>query len=576
MNLFEKNRWQVLSLLKKKIINSDDNRVDQLRIIIIMLGFSCFFVILIVKLSIITLFPIVDAKTTGQTSNIAIWRNEITDRNGVLLAVNLNTASLYANPKIIFNPKDVALKLISVLPQLNHDQLIKDLSSTKSFIWIKRNLTPREQQAVNSIGIPGLFFEKAQQRVYTHGPLLAHILGYVGLDNRGLAGIEKYYDDKLIQNNDEIINKTPLVLSIDVRVQNIVAEELIKSIEEFKAIGAVGIIMEANTGELISSVSLPSYDPHNPAAASKDQLFNRFSLGLYEPGSTFKIFTLAMALDSQTVDLHNTFNVESPIKAARFSITDYRSRHGGYLSVPEIFMHSSNIGTAKISLELGKKKQQQFLKSFGLLDRIMIELPERATPLYPQDKRWSDISTMTISYGHGIAVTPLHLVRATAAMVNGGNLPNLTLIKDNIKPTTSIISKDSSNKMQKLFRLVVEYGTGKKANTAGYLVGGKTGTADKNERGIYNRNSRLSSFIGAFPIIDPKYIILVMLDEPKGNQSTGGYATAGMTAAPTTRKIISRIGPLLGMETIDEQDQDIKQKLWLDYHETLNNDNSSL
>ncbi|RYE12758.1 MAG: penicillin-binding protein 2, partial [Rickettsiales bacterium] len=282
-------------------------------------------------------------------------RADILDRNNILIASNLNTASIYANPNIILNIDEASDKLCEVLPDLNCNQLVRDLKSKKSFTWIKRNLTPKEQQLVNNLGIPGVFFEKGEKRIYPHRELLAHILGYVGLDGRGLAGIEKYMDNELSDGRSQ------LNLSIDIRAQNIVHEELMDAIAEFRAIGAIGIVADASSGEIISAVSLPDYDPHSPAIANSEQLFNRFSLGLYEPGSTFKSYTMAMALDTKTIDLNDFYDVNAPIRAARFNITDYHAK-GGLLSVPEIFMYSSNIGTAKISLDLGKKKQQSLLR----------------------------------------------------------------------------------------------------------------------------------------------------------------------------------------------------------------------
>jgi cell division protein FtsI (penicillin-binding protein 3) len=576
MSLLKKSQWQNLILSKNELLQPHDKmEINPLRMQAVIAAFAIGFMLLTIRLFDVTFFH--HGKNVigidSQDVNNLHKRTEIVDRNGVLLAVNLTTASLYANPKIILDPKEAALKLNEIFPELNYRQLIEELHSTKSFTWIKRNLTPKEQYAVNNLGIPGLFFENSEKRVYTHGPLLSHVLGFVGMDGKGLAGIEKYYDDHIA--NKSITNLSePIKLSIDVRIQSIVSEELMSSIEEFKAIGAVGIVLDAKSGEVISSVSLPSYDPHYPGHATQDQLFNRFSLGLYEPGSIFKTYTMAMALDSNIISLNDIYNVDSPIKAARFRITDYHGK-GGHLSVPEIFMYSSNIGTAKISLDLGKKKQRQFLKNFGLLDELDIEVPEKATPMYPKEKNWSEISTMTISYGHGIAVTPLHIIRAAGAMLNGGILNPITFLKrdhDKIINSVQVIKPETSKLIQKLYRLVVEYGTGKKSNVNGYLVGGKTGTADKTAKGGYNKNSRLSSFISAFPIHDPKYVVLVMIDEPKGNQSTGGYATAGMTAAPASGRIISRIGPLLGMEAIDENDPIIKQQLLIDYHNNLNHD----
>jgi cell division protein FtsI (penicillin-binding protein 3) len=541
---------------------SRQTEINPIRLHTITAAFLVGFTIIIFRLFDVALFG--HNNNVSQAANIVynpLHRNDILDRNGVLLATNLATASLYSNPKLISDPKEVVHKLLQIFPELNPKQLLTELSSQKSFVWIKRNLTPKEQYNVNNLGIPGLQFEKGEQRIYPHGNLLSHVLGFVGVDGKGLVGIEKYFDKEL-SSSDPSQAPTQLVLSIDSRVQNIVSEELGNAIKEFRAIGGVGVVADANNGEIIAAVSKPDFDPHNPTSASQEQLFNRFSLGLYEPGSTFKTYTIAMALDSNTVNLHDSYNIDSPIQMSRFNIGDYHAK-GGWRSIPEIFMYSSNIGVAKIALLLGKQKQKQFLQAFGLLEPIEIELPEKGKPQYPSDSRWGDLSTVTLSYGHGITVTALHMVRATAAMVNGGNLLKLTLVKqaDSNISASKVIQLTTSEQMRKLLRLVVSHGTGKKANVEGYIVGGKTGTAHKNKNGTYSQNSRLSSFISAFPINDPKYVVYIMLDEPKGTQATGGYATAGMTAAPVAGEVISRIAALYGIEAVDESAPEVATKV---------------
>jgi cell division protein FtsI (penicillin-binding protein 3) len=552
--------------------------VTQGRLLFVIIVFSLAFLILAGRLLSVSFWQGGQAYTphVEKTGDIS-QRAEIIDRQGVLLAVNLATASLYANPRVILDVKEAATKLHQLFPELSYKSIFSDLSSTKSFIWIKRNLTPKEQYEVNLLGIPGLYFERGERRVYPHGNLLSHVLGYVGLDGKGLAGIEKQFDRELSfhqpsHNEENSPSSSGLELSIDVRVQHVVHEELQVAMQEFHSLGAVSIIADVYSGEIISMVSLPDFDPHNPGDALSDQLFHRASLGVYEMGSSFKTFTLAAALDNKAVSVKDSFDVNSPIKAARFSISDYHPK-GGWLSVPEIFMYSSNIGTAKIGLQAGKKAQQQFLKQFGLLDPVAIELPERATPIFPSPARWSDISMLTISFGHGIAVTPLHLVRAMSAMVNGGVLPELTLRKripellaQQRRSWPQVIQSDTSEQMRKLLRLVVEHGTGSKAKSPGYWVGGKTGTAEKNHRGSYSKHMNLASFIAAFPIYDPKYVVLVIVDEPKGNKTTGGYATGGTITAPIAGKIISRVGPMLGMLPLSEQDEKMNRQLWLEFN----------
>lgn len=563
--------WKKLRITPPKILQIASEATNS-RLLIVIIIFALVFSTIALRLIEVVLFS--DNVTTSPplASNDEITpfkRADIVDRNGVLLAVNLSTASLYANPKMIQNPKEIADKLCVILPDLNHKHLMDGLTSKRSFIWIKRNISPKEEYAVNSLGIPGLQFERGEKRLYPHGVLLSHVLGYVGLDGKGLAGIEKQFSKRLSQDGEQTPGQSgPLQLSIDVRVQNIMRDEMMKAFEEFKPIGGIGLVVDVTNGEILAMTSLPDFDPHNPGTATPEQLFNRASLGVYEMGSSFKTFTMAMALDTKTITLHDRFDVNSPIKAARFSIGDYHAK-GGSLSVPEIFMYSSNIGTAKIGLQVGGEIQRKFLRKFGLLDMLDIELPERAMPMYPSEARWGEISTMTISYGHGIAVTPLHVARAMAALVNGGMMYPITLLKhpDSTPPKgMRIISEETSEKLRKLLHLVVEQGTGKKAAVPGYLVGGKTGTSEKlSSGGSYSKHANLSSFVGAFPINNPHYVVMVILDEPKGNKATGGYSTGGMVASPVVAQVISRMGPLYGMQPVDEKSEEIQKALQIDY-----------
>jgi cell division protein FtsI (penicillin-binding protein 3) len=471
-------------------------------------------------------------------------RGEIIDRNGVVLATSLKTASLFANPRIMNDKEGAIKKLTGTLP-LDAGQLRRKLTSDKSFVWIKRNLTPVDQQRVNSLGIPGLYFEPEERRVYPYGAMLSHVLGYVGVDNSGLAGIERYFDKRL-RNTEE--RREPLQLSIDLRVQNIVREEMAKAVEEFQAIGATGAVLDLATGELLALSNLPDFDPHYPARASDIQKFNRASLGAYEMGSTFKSFTAAMALDYGTVDMHGGYDTRQPIHISRFTITDSHPENR-WLSVPEIFAYSSNIGTVKMIMDVGAQKQQQFLQKIGMMKPVEIELPELTDTLYPKD--WKPVNMMTIAYGHGMAVSPLHLIQGIGTLMHDGRFMHMTLVKDGNKEKPDaerVISQDTVNKMRRLFRLVVEHGTGKKGEVEGYRVGGKTGTAEKvGVRGGYNAKAKLASFISVFPTDNPKYLVLVMMDEPRGNKSTYGFATGGWVSAPVAHRIISRMGALYGI-----------------------------
>lgn len=531
---------------------------QRLHIVIIVFVFS--FLLVAVKLIKVSASDRITANSGF--AKVVNGRNEIVDRNGVLLAVDLDIVSVYANPKMLYNPTDTAKKLTEIFPDLKSKDLASLLQTDKSFVWIKRNITPKQQYLVNSLGMPGLEFEKGTKRIYTQGSLFSHVLGYVDTDGNGIAGIEKQFDERL---HDKRSGK--LQLSLDTRVQSIVHDEMIRSIKEFNAKGGVGIVMDATNGELISMVSMPDFDPHHPNKASQTSLFNQFSLGVYEIGSIMKSFTIAMALDTKSVSLNDVYYVKAPIKASRFVIHDYKPKFS-YLSVPQVFMHSSNIGTAMISLEVGGAKQRKFLRNFGFFDDLSIELPEKGQPMYPSEKNWSDISTMTISFGHGIAITPLHFVRASTSLVNGGYICEPTLLlRDNTQndqPLTRVINEETSMTMRKLMRLTVEHGSGKKANAKGYLVGGKTGSAEKSKRGGYSKSEKLSSFFSAFPINDPRYVTLIILDDPRPNAQTP-YTGGGWTAAPLTGRIISRIAPILNVRPIDHNDLKIKDQLWLDY-----------
>ncbi len=473
-------------------------------------------------------------------------RADILDRNGEILATSLATASLYANPRLVLDPADAAGRLAQALPGLNERDVAERLASERGFVWVRRNLTPRQQYAVNRLGIPGLYFQREERRVYPHGPLGAHVIGFTGVDNRGLAGIEQSLDQRL-RYADE-----PVRLSLDIRVQYVLRDEIARAIDEFQAIGGAGLVLDVDTGEIVAMVSLPDFDANTPGLAASDARFNRATLGAYEMGSTFKIFTLAMALESGAVTMRDGFDASRPIQVSRFTISDYKGQNR-YLTVPEIFVYSSNIGAAKMALAVGAAGQREFLGRLGLLSPSPVELPEVASPLVPQP--WREINTMTVAFGHGISVTPLQLASATAAVVNGVlRAPTLLRRSEHeTAPGERVLSRATAVEMRRLLRLVVERGTGKAANVDGYFVGGKTGTAEKNVKGQYQRTAVISSFVGAFPIHQPRYVVLAMLDEPKGNRATQFYATGGWVAAPTVGRLVRRIAPILGLPPVDQQ-----------------------
>ncbi len=506
--------------------------------------FAIAFAVVALRLTAVSLLQQGDEPRIAQSSaanGLLVGRADIVDRNGVVLATTLPTASLYANPHQVLDADDAAARLVDVLKELSQAEVASKLSSDKTFVWIDRNLTPREQYQVNRLGIPGLHFQTEERRVYPQGALTAHVVGFTDIDNRGLAGIEQSFDDVLRDS------RRPVRLSIDVRLQHILREELGRAIADFTGIGGAGAILDVNTGELVALVSLPDFDPNQPGTASDDARFNRASLGIYEMGSTFKIFNTALALDSGIVRLTDQFDATKPIRIGGFSIRDYHGKNR-WLSVPEIFMYSSNIGSARMAEEVGGVAQKAFFSHLGMLRPASLELPEVGHPLYPDT--WRPINTMTISYGHGLAVSPMHLVSGVAAMVNGGVMRPATLIArapGEVSEGERVISRDTSLMMRKLLRLVVEAGTGKNAEVPGYVVGGKTGTADKQSGKGYDRNSRLASFIAAFPMNDPEYVVLVMVDEPKPNATSFGYATGGWVAAPAVGNVIRRMAPLMGL-----------------------------
>ena len=470
-------------------------------------------------------------------------RADLVDRNGIVLATNLLKPSLFADPSQILDVDEAAYHLASVLDDLDLSKVRRQLSGKGKFVWIKRNLTPRQKQEINELGLPGLYFRNEQQRVYPLGALTAHVVGMTDIDNNGVAGVER--------SLDAMLNSTsaPVELSIDVRVQHAVQEAVQHAITKFSAVAGAGIVLDAKTSEVLGMVSLPTFDPYDPNKITDDQRFNRATLGMYELGSVFKIFTAAMALESGKVRMSDTFDATNPIKISRFEIRDFEDGEKRPLSLREVIKYSSNIGAAKIATKVGSRNQQAFLKRLGLLNPIAIELPEIGKPQFPET--WREINTMTISFGHGLSVSLLHTVNAMASLVNGGKLHHPTLIKREapslIKGDT-VVSEKTSDQVRDLLRMVVREGTGKNAAVKGYLVGGKTGTAEKAKRNGYAEKSLLSSFIASYPMDDPRYVVMVTVDEPKPIKESYGYATGGWVAAPAVGQIIENTAPILGVE----------------------------
>lgn len=487
-------------------------------------------------------------------------RKQIRDRNGVVIADNIITASLVANPQLVRHKDKVAKQLKKVLPKLSREAIENSLSRDSKFSYIKRHLTPKQQADINALGIAGLFFETDIKRIYPHRELFAHPLGYVGVDSQGLAGVEQYFDKQL---SDPYAPDEPLDVSLDVSLQMMVHEELQASMDTFKAKGGAVVLVDAKTDEVLAMSSLPSFDPNHPSEGTDAGMFNRASLGTYEMGSTFKTFTLAMGLANDVITPTHAYDISDPIRVGGYTIRDYHPMKG-YHSVAEIFAESSNIGTVKIAMDVGKKRQQEYLKSLGMFEPVSIELPERATPLVP--KNWRDVNAMTISYGHGISVTPFHMAQALSSLMGGKKSAGLTIKKKEnsadakskntaAKDATKaqhLLTEKQSKDVANMLRLAVSHGTASKADIKGYRVGGKTGTAEKFKKGKYQKDDMVTSFISVFPSDQPRYILVTMLDEPRGTKETYGFATAGWTAVPLAGRIIERAAPYLGVQPVIE------------------------
>lgn len=481
-------------------------------------------------------------------------RGTIVDRNGELMATSLKMASVFANATLIDNPALVAKQLAKILTNQKEAEIVKKLSSGKKFVWIERNITPKQEYAINALGHPGLGFQEDDRRIYPNGNLTAHLVGYTDIDGKGISGIEKAYNHQLEEGEE------PVVLSVDLRIQHLLHKELKKAVEKFSAKAGIGMVMDVNSGEVVAMVSLPDFDPYKAGTASTDARFNRATLGVFEMGSTFKLFSTAAALDSGLVNFNTTYDAVEPIRVGRFRISDYHAKKRT-LSVPEIFIYSSNIGTARMAQAIGPSGLKDFYENMGFFEPVAVPFPERGTPLYP--KPWREVSTLTASFGHGIAVSPLHLMRAASALVNGGIMVKPTFLKpDTVQaPLTPIgervIKAQTSHQVRQLLELVVADGTGSKAAVEGYHVGGKTGTAEKIVPGGYKKDALLSSFLGFFPIDNPRYAVVAIIDEPKGIKESYGYATGGWTAAPVVGKVIEQMGPLYQIAPDMDHSRDI-------------------
>ena len=531
------------------------------RIVLVAAGFALLALIAVLRVLYLGLVE-------GTPANAAAYgmtppRGDIVDRNGVPLARAFPAYALWYNPAalgddgapLVRSPNEVAVALNRIFPEMDVAETTARLASGRPG-YLRRRILPEDANKIHALGEPALEFPRETERFYPQGSLAAHVLGFVGADGRGHVGMEGVFDKRL---TDPATRGTPAMLSLDSRVQGALEDELLKGIADTNAKGAAGLVLDVETGEVLALASLPSFNPNLIDNASAGNIFNRVTNQVYELGSTFKPITVAAAIDAGTVtDLSRRYQSDRPLEIGGFRIRDSHS-FGASLNVPEALIHSSNIVTAQIADELGGARLSATMRSLGMNERPYIELPARGFPLWPRGD-WARITTMTVSYGHGIAVTPLHLATAYAALVNGGYWRPATLKKlgaGEVPEGRRVFKASTSARMRQLLRMIVVDGTGKKADAAGYRVGGKTGSAEKPGVGGYRRSSLVSTFAAAFPMDRPRYVIIAMLDEPQGTAATSGQRTAGWNAAPIVGRVVPRIGPLLGIMPDPTRDVDI-------------------
>ena len=529
------------------------------RLLVLGVVFLCAFAMVSVRMGALAASDPVEPRSAVSGAQIVAARADITDRNGRILATNLTTHSLYAQPPLMIDPVKAARELAGIFPDLDEERLLKRFTGKRKFIWIKRRISPEQQQAVFDIGDPGLLFGPREMRLYPNGALAAHVVGGAGYGREGVssaevigvAGIEKALDNEL---RDPGRGDVPLTLSLDLTVQAAVERVLEGGMRLMNARGAAAVLMDIHSGELVSLASLPDFDPNDrprpltEGDQAESPLFNRAVQGLYELGSTFKIFTIAQGIDERLVSRSTWIDTTGPLQWGRHRIRDFRD-HGPALTVEDVIVESSNIGTARVAMMIGPERQQQFLRRLGFFSSTPVELIEApgAKPLLP--KKWSEIHTMTVSYGHGLSASPLHLATAYATLLNGGRKVSPTLLKrDEVAPGPQVIAPNTSEQARNMLRKVVTEGTASLAEVAGYHVGGKTGTADKPKpQGGYYEDKVIATFASVFPANDPKYVLVITLDEPIDTTGKEPRRTAGWTAVPVAAEVIRRVAPLLGL-----------------------------
>ncbi|MFD1157425.1 peptidoglycan D,D-transpeptidase FtsI family protein [Roseovarius aestuarii] len=522
--------------------------------------FFCAFALIGGRMGVMASSEPTEPRSSIAGASIVAQRADIVDRKGRILATNFETHSLYAQPQQMIEPLRAAEKLAEIFPDLDHDRLVKDFTGKRKFLWVKKKISPEQRQAVHELGEPGLLFGPREMRLYPNGKLAAHVMGGASFGREGVhaaevigvAGVEKFFDDRL---RDPARSHQPLELSLDLSVQTATERVLYGGMKLMNAKGAAAVLMDIDSGELIALASLPDFDPNNrprppvEGSPSDSALFNRAVQGVYELGSTFKIFTVVQAMELGLVNPSTIIDIKGPLVWGRHRIRDFHD-YGKELSVDGVIVKSSNIGTARIAQMIGANRQQDFLRSLGLFEPTPLEIVEAkgGKPLLPP--KWSELSAMTISYGHGLSSSPLHLAAGYAAIANGGTQVTPTILKQpRGQLGKRVMSERSAEAARRMLRRVVTEGTASFGEVRGYAVAGKTGTADKPKEhgGGYHKDKVIATFASFFPAYDPKYVLVVTLDEPVETSGPKPRRTAGWTAVPVAAEIIRRVAPLLNL-----------------------------
>jgi cell division protein FtsI (penicillin-binding protein 3) len=527
------------------------------RLMLVMLLFVGVTLVIVARLTMLQLF----SDRSGAVSAVNPLlppRGDIVDRNGVPLARTIDAWSIAVRPQdIIGDKRELARRLAELIPERSASQFYALLNDRRRFVYLARPAAPELVTAVNALGEPGLVFNREPERLYPQTAMAGHVIGWTDTGGRGIAGVERTFEARLA---DPATRGTPVALSIDSRVQAVMESELIAAVAAQSAEGGTGIVLDVHTGEIMAMASAPTFNPNAAGRSDASALYNRATMGVYELGSAFKPITIAAAMEAGVVTSPTQlWDARSPVAVGRFRISDDHPL-GRFVTVAEILIHSSNIATARIADQMGAERMQAAFRAVGFDRPAQIELRERARPLWPRD--WGRATVLTSGFGHGIAVTPLHLANAYAALVNGGIWRPATLMRvapGQGTPGRRVYSEETSRRMRQMLRLIVTQGTGRRAEAGGYRVGGKTGTAEKAQSGGYSQRANVSTFVAAFPMDAPRYVVLVMMDAPRPTEANSMVTTAAYTAAPVVSRVISRTGPLLGVIPSDRRDIDTSE-----------------